>query len=358
MKLTTAILLAASLASAATLSDSLKAGKAGLQSAGPITFGPEGILFVGDTKGATIFAFDTGDRQPNKAAAPVDLEGLGGKIGALVGVTADQILVNDLAVNPISKSIYLSVSRGKGPDAIPLIIRVEGGKVSEVTLENIRHASVALPNAPVAGADRKSQTQRQEAITDLAWSDGRVLVAGLSNEEFSSNLRSIPFPFRTADQGASIEIFHGAHGRFETNSPVRTFVPYEIEGESYVLAAYTCTPLVKMPMSSLKSGAKVKGTTIAELGNGNRPLDMVVYQKDGKDFILMNNSKRGVMKLPTNSLGTAAPITAQTDITGVPYETLTQFKGVEQLDRYDATRALMLFRSEAGSLDLKTVALP
>ena len=111
-------------------------------------------------------------------------------------------------------------------------------------------------------------------------------------------------------------------------------------------------------MSSLKSGAKVKGTTIAELGNGNRPLDMVVYQKDGKDFILMNNSKRGVMKLPTNSLGTATPITAQTDITGVPYETLAQFKGVEQLDRYDGTRALMLFRSEAGSLDLKTVALP
>lgn len=358
MKLTTAILLAASLAPAATLSDSLKAGKAGLQSAGPIAFGPEGILFVGDTKGAAIFALDTGDRQPNKAAAPVDLEGLGGKIGTLVGVTADQILVNDLAVNPISKSIYLSVSRGKGPDAIPLIIRVEGGKVSEVTLENIRHASVALPNAPVAGTDRKSQTQRQEAITDLAWSDGRVLVAGLSNEEFSSNLRTIPFPFRTVDQGASIEIFHGAHGRFETNSPVRTFVPYEIEGESYVLAAYTCTPLVKMPMSALKSGAKVKGTTIAELGNGNRPLDMVVYQKDGKDFILMNNSKRGVMKLPTNSLGTAAAITAQTDITGVPYETLAQFKGVEQLDRYDATRALMLFRSEAGSLDLKTVALP
>ena len=54
MKLTTAILLAASLASAATLGDSLKAGKAGLQSAGPITFGPEGILFVGDTKGAAL----------------------------------------------------------------------------------------------------------------------------------------------------------------------------------------------------------------------------------------------------------------------------------------------------------------
>jgi len=360
MKLTTAILLGASLASAATLSDSLQSGKAALQSAGPLAFGPEGILFVGDTKGAAIFAFDTSDQKTTKTATPVDLQGLGGKIGALVGVTADQILVNDLAVNPLSKNIYLSVSRGKGPEAIPVIVKIDGaGKITELKLENIRHASVALPNAPAASeVDRRGQSKRQEAITDLAWADGRVLVAGLSNEEFSSNLRAIPFPFRSADQGASVEIFHGAHGRFETNSPVRTFVPYQIAGESYVLAAYTCTPLVKLPMSSLKSGAKVKGTTIAELGNGNRPLDMVVYQKEGKDFILMNNSSRGVMKLPTNNLGSAPAITAKTDITGVPYETLAQFKGVEQLDRYDAGRALMLVRSDAGSLDLKTVALP
>jgi hypothetical protein len=30
-------------------------------------------------------------------------------------------------------------------------------------------------------------------------------------------------------------------------------------------------------VSSLTPGAKVRGTTIAELGAGNRPIDMVVY---------------------------------------------------------------------------------
>ena len=34
-----------------------------------------------------------------------------------------------------------------------------------------------------------------------------------------------PFPFKTADNGTSVEIYHGAHGQFETRSPVRTFVP-------------------------------------------------------------------------------------------------------------------------------------
>ena len=81
-----------------------------------------------------------------------------------------------------------------------------------------------------------------------------------------------------------MEIYHGAHGRFETRSPVRTFVPFNVGNEPSLLAAYTCTPLVQFPISELKPGAKIKGKTIAELGNRNRPLDMIVYQKDGKDY--------------------------------------------------------------------------
>ena len=43
-------------------------------------------------------------RRFRRPSATLGSGGLGGKIGALVGVTADQILVNDLAVNPIAKN--------------------------------------------------------------------------------------------------------------------------------------------------------------------------------------------------------------------------------------------------------------
>jgi hypothetical protein len=36
------------------------------------------------------------------------------------------------------------------------------------------------------------------------------------------------------------------------------------------------------------------GTTIAELGNRNRPTDMIVYRKGGKDYLLIANTSRGV----------------------------------------------------------------
>jgi hypothetical protein len=350
------VALAAGPAFAASLTESLKAGKADLKSAGALAFGPEAILFVGDSVSGAVFALDTNDRTASQAR-PVDIKGINEKVAAVLGTAADQVMINDVIVNPISKKIYLSVSRGRGPTAVPVILRVDAmGKIEEVALDNIKHARAALPNPP---ANREgNRNPRLEAITDLAYVEGKILVAGLTNEEFASNLRSIPFPFQNVDTGASIEIFHGAHGRFETNSPVRTFVPYTIKQEQHILAAYTCTPLVKLPLSSLKPGSKVMGTTIAELGNGNRPIDMIVYKKNGQDYILMANNSRGVMKLSTANIDNYKPITAQTDITGVPYETIQDLKGVVQLDSYDANNALILMSGQAGSMDLKTVALP
>jgi hypothetical protein len=337
----------------------MKTGKAELKSAGPLAFGPDGVLLVGDSVGATIFAIDTGDRTRAKASGTREIKGINEKIAALLGTAPDQILINDVAVNPLSKNIYIAVSRGRGPDGVPVLLKADQtGKLTELQLDNISHSSVAVLDAPDANAkDSRGRSPRMEAITDLAYVDGKVLVAGLSNEEFSSTLRSIPYPFRESDKGARIEIFHGAHGRFETNAPVRTFVPFEIAKEKHILAAYTCTPLVKIPVSQLKPGNKVKGTTIAELGNRNRPLDMIVYQKDGRDYILMANSSRGVMKLPADGLEKYESITAQTDRQGVPYETIASLKGVQHLDKLDDGNAVLL-TDEAGSLDLRTIPLP
>lgn len=353
-----AALTAVATLAAANMTASLKSGKAELKSAGPLAFGTEGVLFVADPAAATIYAIDTADAAKGGPAADVDA--INEKVAAFLGIAADQVLINDLAIHPTSKRAYLSVSRGRGPAATAVIVRVDAkGKIEELSLDDVKHAKIALPNAPSADSkDRRGQTLRTEAITDMAFTEGKLIIAGLSNEEFASNLRVIPFPFAAADQGTAIEIFHGAHGRFETNAPVRTFVPFQIAGKPHLLAAYTCTPLVKFPLSDLKPGKKVLGTTIAELGNRNRPLDMIVYNKGGVDYILLNNSSRGVMKLSTAKIDSYEGITKQTEGAGVPYETIASLKGVEHLDKVDNTKAMMLVRTEGGALDLKALALP
>jgi hypothetical protein len=141
---------------------------------------------------------------------------------------------------------------------------------------------------------------------------------------------------------------------------VFAFVPYSIGGTPHLVAGYLCTPLVKFPIASLQTGTKVVGTTIAELGNRNRPIDMVIYKKDGREFLLMSNTARGVMKIPTDGFAGAAPITAKvtTETGGVGYETIGSMKGIEQLDLLDANRTLVLARSDGGALSLAAAALP
>jgi hypothetical protein len=247
-----------------------------------------------------------------------------------------------------------------------VIVRVDrSNKVEIVSLENVPFAKASLSGvaaAPAAGepaAKKKGGSARSQSITDLAYLDGRVYVAGLSNEEFSSRFVSMPYPFETTEKGTSIEFYHGAHGRYETTSPIRTFAPYKINGEPYLMAAYTCTPLVKVPVAALKPGAKYKGTTVAELGNRNQPLDMVVYQKDGKDFILMANSTRGVMKISTEGVADAASISEQVrDTAGLPFQKITELKDVVQLDLLDKDNALVLVGQASGAQNLETIPLP
>jgi hypothetical protein len=199
-----------------------------------------------------------------------------------------------------------------------------------------------------------------DSITDIAWVDGQVVVAGISNEEFASKLRVLEYPFKTADSGTSVEIYHGAHGKFETRSPVRTFIPYKLDDKMYIVAAYTCTPLVIFPMGALEPGKKVRGKTIAELGNGNRPMDMIVYKVKGRDYLLLANNNRGVMKVPTEGMKNQESITERVGggTAGQSYETIEELKGVMQLDKLDDKHAVVLVRSASGEMTLQVIPLP
>ena len=351
----------AALASAADNPPGLsEAGKPDLKSAGPLAFGPKGVLFVADPQGAAVYAIGVGEAPKAAIGDGFKLEGVDAKAAAVLGTTAADLLINDVAVEPGTGIAYLSVSRGRGPDAQPAILRVDGaGNVTALPLDKVQYSKLEIANAPSADQkDRRGNSLRQESITDLAFVDGKLYIAGLSNEEFASKLRSVEFPFKAADTAASVEIYHGAHGAFETRSPVRTFVPFNVGGQPHLLAAYTCTPLVSFPISNLKAGEKVRGTTVAELGNQNRPLDMIAYEKDGKQYLLLANSARGVMKIATENVDKQEGITSKINgKAGLTYDTIADLKDVQHLDKLNDKQAILLVKS-TGGLNLQTVALP
>lgn len=340
----------------------LKEGTPELASAGPLAFGPDGIVFVGDPQAAAILAIDTGSKSGEPAKVRHNIPGLNQKVAEVLG--ASTVTINDLASNPLSGELILSVSATVAGKATPSLVRVSAtDQVSPLPLKAVAFARATLPNAPedkVVTQGTRSVNRRGESITDLAFVNGKVLVAGLTSAAAPSSVRELAFPFADADQGTSIEIYHGAHGKYEDYAAVRAFVPFTIDGEPSILAGFTCTPLVKFPLGSFAPGKKVRGTTVAELGNRNRPLDMIVYEQQGKRFLLMANSARGVMKISTDGIGRAEGITEPVrggGTAGQTYETIEALKGVVQLDKLNDTQAVVLVQAETA-FNLQTIALP
>jgi hypothetical protein len=320
-----------------------------MKSATTLAFGPKGILFVGDSQGATVYAIDTGDAKAT-GEKPVNVERIDAKVGAALGVTEKEVAIKDVKVNPASGNVYLAVARGTGLGQ-PAIVKVtREGAIEPMVLKDVMFSKIAVP-----GQDQGKAT----SFTSMAFMGGKLFVAGLSNEEFASTLWSFPFPFQASNKGSGIQIYHGAHGKIETRAPIMTFTPFKIGEEENILASYTCTPLVKIPVSELKPGAKVKGTTIAELGNMNQPIDMISYSKDGKEYLLSANSRHGLLKIATNEFASAEPISARINGTaGVKFEKIAEFKNdVKQLDKFDDARAIVLLQV-SGGFDLKTIPLP
>ena len=125
-------------------------GEAGIESISVLSFGPEGILFVGDAKGGKIFALDLEDRQQRASNEAFGIKDIEPKLGSLLGTDAKGVIIHDMAVNPISQNVYLAVSRGDGmqlgfwrlPNDInyaSLLIRITPeGEMEEVSLKNIK----------------------------------------------------------------------------------------------------------------------------------------------------------------------------------------------------------------------------
>jgi hypothetical protein len=299
------------------------------QSAGALAFSPEGVLFLGDNKLGGVFAFETERGRVPASLDPFIFESIDEKIAAALGVTAKSLLMNGMAVHPVTREPYLSVGVRNGDRLDPAVVRVSlAGEVhpfdlssSKMTVHRLtdvpdegktfKSRAGLFPYPPASVFEEKARTPlRSMTIVDLKFHHGEVFVAGVSNQEFSSTLRRIPFPFNGTASETQVEIYHLAHGLYETRAPIRTMQFATINGEHHLVAAYACSPLVTIPVSELKHGAKVRGKTIGDMGNG-QPISMVAFRDGDEDKLFITNIGRGPMIVPLSGIRSAEGYTPE-----------------------------------------------
>ncbi len=335
--------------------------RAELQSAGALEFGPGGTLFVADSQGGAVYAVETGLPSQGSTEGMEGVKDLDAKLAALLGVDVREVFIKDLAVHRPSGTTVLSIMRGSGEGVKPVLMTVSrAGEIKELRLDAVETSRLDIGNAPAPDAMMgRSRKARSYTVTDLEFIDGKLYIAGLSNEEFASTLRRAAFPFDGKVETTGLEIYHGAHGAFETHAPIFTFMQYELNGKPHVVASYLCTPLVTFPVERLENADKLRGKTIAELGFGNVPLDMVAYELDGERYVLLTNTNRGAMKFKVSDIeawnareGITTEVGHDEIVRGVPYIG-SPLGHVLQVAEFDDDSIMVLFRAgENGALML------
>ena len=267
-------------------SSSLKMEKISLPGATVLAFGPDNVLFIGDSKGAVVHAIKT-EGQEVKDPIPFNLTDFDRVIAKELDIDTRDLIVNDMKIHPASQEAYLAIKKGHAADAPSMVAIVSpmNGQVRflDVTGSNSSKVSIKNPAASDLTFWRDIPASTL-TITDIDYHDGFIYVAGLSNGEFASTLRKIAYPFDEKQEATGgIEIYHAVHTQMETRAPIRTMAIANLEGEPTLIASYTCTPLVTIPISEIKAGSSIKGKTIAELGYGNTPIDMITYMSQEQD---------------------------------------------------------------------------
>jgi hypothetical protein len=346
----------------AALTRGFQRGATGHQSIGALAFAPEGVLFFADPQGSAVYAVDLGETKVGKAAPIPKIEDLGATLAARMGTTAEGIAVQDMAVSPISGMVYVSVAKRDGGNRAPadasnyaLFAIDRKGDVTPVDLGNALHGKATLGTAADARITR---------ITDLAYGGHRLFVAALSTEQFASKLYSVPVPMvgSQAVQPYSTNIYHTSHKRWETRSPIQTLTPYRKDGQEYVIGAYVCTPIVRFSLDNLQPGGVAKGVTVAELGAGNQPVEMVAYGKGSDEKLLVSNSRHGTLRVESRLLNESAAVDEKAaaregrEVAGI--ERMPTLDNVTEMGLLSDSQLVVLRKGATAGVSLETVALP
>lgn len=303
--------------------------------AGALEFAEDGTLFVGDNHNGAIYAFEVPEDANEQQIMPSSIANIDAKIAELLGVGAGAIEINDIATHPVSNDIYISVTRIGNLVSHPAIVTVSPDQnislLDLAALEFQKQELNEFPNGeitfngrpggpgPALPRDRAKTAVpiSSLAIMDMEFYDGELFVSGVATDNFLSTLRRMPYPFDGAQSVANVEMYHIAHDQYESRAPIRAMSIQEIDGKPQLVAAYTCSPIVLVPLDEIEDGAKISARTIMDYGNG-QPLDMIAFNfqspfgGEAKPTLFVTSNSRQPQLIPISGLQNT-PVVTHTD---------------------------------------------
>jgi hypothetical protein len=332
-------------------------------SAGKITFVDANTLVVADWRGGQLHTINL----PAVAVgtpAPFNLKDVSAPIAKALRTTPESLRFEDMAVRPGSEVAFITLSvEGKTANtkSKPVLVSVDAaGRVALINLDQGKRDSVEIGSLP--SADKRLWRDTPAAsftVTDMKYHEGKLYVAGLSNASFASALRVFDFPFKGSAAVSSVEMYHPVHNQLETRAPIRKMVITSLNGEPTLVAAFTCSPLVTIPLKDLKDGAHISAKTVAEFGWGSAPAGMVMFDAGQGPMVLLTHSHKSADLMSVADIASASTKPGLSTPIKWPAEPTLGLKSiyvplrVAHIDNQDGTFFAALRRNEAsGAMEL------
>ena len=115
---------------------------------------------------------------------------------------------------------------------------------------------------------------------------------------------------------------------------------------------------MSIPVGDLKDGQHVISKTLGEFGLGNMPIDIISYQSKGKDYLLMSNSAKALIRINPENIkkqknGLTEPLKDGEYTVGLEHDVLSAV-GITEIDNLNEEHVLILQRMPNGALYLRS----
>ncbi|CAN5197280.1 hypothetical protein BH10PSE4_BH10PSE4_33370 [soil metagenome] len=335
-----------------------------VKSAGQMTFADPNTLIVADWRAGELHALSLPSAH-SQSVRPFNLKNVSTPIARALGVSPLALRFEDMAVRPGAELAYLSLTIARpGRLPSPALVSVDStGHVAVIDLAKVPRTTVKVSDTPSPDKSLWREPEATLTFTDLVAHGGKLYVAGLSNETFASTLRVFDLPLKRAATVTSIEMYHPVHNQIETRAPIRKMTIVDTDAGPLLVAAFTCTPLAVVPVKDLKDGAHIAAKTIAELGWGSAPVDMVTFDTGQGQVVLLTNSHKSADLMPVADIAAQAAqpgLTTPIDWPAHPLLGLksvyTPISNVDQLAVQDKDFLAVMRRDQAsGAMQLVSI---
>jgi hypothetical protein len=236
------------------------------------------IALMVNNKEGKVYAIDLHDKNASSAnenaiASPVgDLKN---KIATAMGTTGDKITIDNLEVNPISKSIYVMARVNASSDAQIVKITKAGTQIELLNLEDVMYSAMQFSTIG-------------EVVNDITYGDGALYLSYSHASTLVGKVTMQKAPFTTSSLGSrSTTVFKTNWGAsFFTDAPLESMCYGKVAGKSRLMGVTVCAPGYSFETKDINEGTGLLQVNEYFNLNTGSPIKVMSLKQGNTSYLL------------------------------------------------------------------------